>query len=316
MFAQPPRLRARRPAHQKIHRRRGRGVLDTLYNIGKTIWDTVGVPLFGQSDAQSPTSPTTTIIAPAGPAPPRASKAPGREGVLPFLLKKVVPVVAQSFLSQSEARQATSLAQEEAETASRLRRREDKNAAKRAVQTRAQESQQRAIEREMERAEITGLARSDRSDAQSRQQAAEFSQMMMRRYPQLFHSFPQYAPLVESQALGALLAPADPTDPLYAQKALGEIEYNLGLAESRIVSTTLPPEAPPAPAQTPSMRLQQLPAARRFRSDTPAARPVAESPTKAKAALDRIKKGLLGSKKGNGRRSSLFGSGLASVFDA
>lgn len=284
--------------------------MGTLGDLGRTAWKTFGKPLFtaaiepprGSADGEDSLSdtgaPTTTRgIAP----PPRAGPS-----VYQSIVGKVVPGLAETIFDRMKAQHATEMAIQEAEAAARLQ----EQAASRAISIRQKEAEQRKLEREMERGELSELYRPTQSAGQSQQQASEFMEMMGKRYPNIFQKFPQYLGLIGNQALGALMAPADPSDPLYAQKALGELEFEISQAEARLTAGSQPTMPQNAfKGLPPVAKLPYLNKPRGFRGADK------KSPSEI-TALDKIKQGLLGSKKGKGQRRPLRGAGVAAVFDA
>lgn len=81
------------------------------------------------------------------------------------------------------------------------------------------------------------LAPSEQSIGQFREQAARFISQLKARYPATFSQYPQYGPQLEQKILGAFMSPEDPSDPLAAQKVLGDIEYQIAAIEGRINPT-------------------------------------------------------------------------------
>lgn len=302
-----------------------------LSSVGSWLWRNVGKPIFGKrtrsrsssmgpttTEGSAPTTRTTdTPLPPKGTAWAPPSR---KEGVIPKVLKKVLPAVVQWSLDTQKAQQATDLAKEEAEKAAALQR----QLADEAIERQYTDAQMRAQQRANEREELAEQYRSEQGESASRQQAAEFTTMMAKRYPNLFKEFPQYMGIIEGQALGALMAPADPSDPLYAQKALGEIEYNLSLAEARVRATAKAPALmepmiiPPEPTMVSKLPALGRPAGYRDR------RPLNTLPTStatSTAQADRLRKTLRAAqrrqalKSGNGPRRRA-GKGLVTVFDA
>jgi len=156
-------------------------------------------------------------------------------------------------------------------------------------------------EREITAAEerLASLPRSEASTTQSQQQAAAYLRLLKSRYPNIFALRPELGPYVEGQVLGALLAPADPTDPLYLQKVVGELEFQLARAQQQIDPSLdyTPPEQPP-----------------------PGQKKYAEAPLWSKPGPKKKKgKGyttaLLGCGAAPPRRHAMFGGGVAAVID-
>lgn len=283
-------------------------------NLGEKAWDTFGKPLFTAttgislpstepSEAQESAEETPT----RAPTTTRGLPHRGGPSVYQSVVGKVVPALAETIFDRMRAQHATDMAIREAEAATRLQ----EQAATRAAESRQKEALQKKIEREMEREELAALYQPTQSAGQSQLQASEFADTMARRYPNVFQKFPQYLGLIGNQALGALMAPADPSDPLYAQKALGELEYEISQAEARVTAgaqPTIPQHA--FKGLPPVAKLPHLGKPKGFRGTTK------KSPSEAAETLDKIKQGLLGSKKGKGQRRGMRGGGVAAVFDA
>lgn len=83
---------------------------------------------------------------------------------------------------------------------------------------------------------------------QSRDQAATFLRSLKSRYPQVFSRFPQYEALVLNKVTEALTN-QDTEDPFYAQKAMGELEYEIAQIQSQIHDTGTPMTYVPEPYQ-------------------------------------------------------------------
>lgn len=66
------------------------------------------------------------------------------------------------------------------------------------------------------------------------QEASSQVSSLMSRYPGVFAQHPGYARLLTDQIVAAMLAPLDTTDPLYLQKTLGELEYQIALEQARL----------------------------------------------------------------------------------
>jgi hypothetical protein len=75
---------------------------------------------------------------------------------------------------------------------------------------------------------------------QADQEAHQSLQTLKNRYPAVFSAHPQYYDHLHDQIMAAIMSPIDPTDPLYVQKALGAIEYQLALEQSRLQPTPTP----------------------------------------------------------------------------
>jgi len=54
------------------------------------------------------------------------------------------------------------------------------------------------------------------------------------RYPAVFGAHPEYQNMLLDQLVAAIQSPLDPSDPLYVQKVLGSLEYQLALEQARL----------------------------------------------------------------------------------
>jgi len=157
-------------------------------------------------------------------------------------------------------------------------------------------------EREISAAEqrLASLPRSEASTTQSLQQAAAYLRLLKSRYPNIFALRPELGPYVEGQILGALLAPADPTDPLYVQKVVGELEFQLARSQQQIA---------PSLDYTPPEQL------------SPGQKKYPEAPSWSKPSKPKKKKGkghttaLLGCEAAPPKPHTMFGGGVSAVLD-
>jgi hypothetical protein len=146
-----------------------------------------------------------------------------------------VATVGSHFLSQRESEKQAERERQAAEHAFELEERRRKAA-----------SEEARAERERL---LAAASQSGPSTSQSRQVASDAAANLERKYPAAFKALPRLRKQTEDQILGALLNPADPTDPSYFNKALGEIEHNISLTNYRLdpSGATSPPEEPEAP---------------------------------------------------------------------
>lgn len=91
---------------------------------------------------------------------------------------------------------------------------------------------------------MASLARSEASTTQYQQQAGAYLRLLKSRYPNVFALRPELERYAEGQLLGALLSPADPSDPMYVQKALGELEFQLARAQQQLTMQGFPEYVP------------------------------------------------------------------------
>jgi hypothetical protein len=160
--------------------------------------------------------------------------------------------IGEWITSPSEEEEARALAKEHEREAAEARRKQDIQLELEERRLAAEEKRREAAEAkaEKEREEFARRhAPSEQSVTQSRGQAELFIRQLKQRYPMTFQQYPQYEKGLLEQVLGALLAPEDPSDPLAAQKTIGDIEMRIAQIESRIN-----PRGAEAPQYTPDVR--------------------------------------------------------------
>lgn len=145
---------------------------------------------------------------------------------------------AKARIATQAAAEKASIDQQAAQAASAL-------AHQQAMQSLELEQKRKGLleeERARERARLQSAAsQSGQSITQSREVAASFADQMRARYPAAFKAFPNLYSQTEGQVLAAQISPADPTDAMYLNKVLGEIEFNIATTSHRLDPTSAEP---------------------------------------------------------------------------